>query len=153
MPLLLALLACGDSDDAGKDRPHDADADADTDADIDTDTGGPPVRPVVTGGDFYCYEHQTGETFWGWVAECSATDPQGTETLARGGAYTVLLDGAEAYAGLLACDPLTGECQTSFREDQTGVSCADASSYTIEIVVRDADGHESDTYAMTGRRQ
>lgn len=161
MPLLTLLLACSaapadkaPADDTAGDTSHDTSGETGESGDsVETGETASPDRPVLLTVDAFCYEHTTGETFWNWEAHCTATDPQGTDTLERGGTLTVLTGGAPVATYTLAVNPDTGECTGSFREDADGVLCSAAASYTFRFVVEDEDDHLSDPMEVAGRRQ
>jgi hypothetical protein len=151
-PVLVALLVgCAAEPKDGTSTGLDTDADTDTDTDVDTDTAA-AERPVITTADAWCYFHDTGDQFWNWDAACEVTDPQGARSLDTG-ALVVLRDGAEVHSGVLACNRDTGRCTTTFREDATGVMCADATSYQFRFTVTDEDGYVSDPVEIAGRAQ
>jgi hypothetical protein len=170
LPVLLVLVGCqktifdtgpdpeGDSD---TDSDTDGDTDGDTDADGDTDTGsdtglGPQDPPVITAADGYCYEHTTGDTFFLWEATCQATDPQGDDTLAAfdlvNNRLVVLQGGTEIAGYTLTCDN-TGKCFGSFRETDDGISCAQATTYTLRFTIADETGLVSAPFEIQGRQR
>lgn len=153
-----SLDAEGDADvDADADGDADGDGDGDTDVDTDTDTDpstGDP--PVVLDADAYCYQHKTGDKFYLWEANCTATDPQGADTIqpfdTELSVAAVLSGGTELASYPLACDS-GGSCFASFRESDHGIACASATSYTVRFQVVDEDGNQSAPYDVQGRQQ
>ncbi len=140
MTLILLALACGGGND---------DTDPSTEPNPTTDDGGgdpeettSPDRPVLSDCSAECELHTTGDQFYLWTVGCTATDPQGPETLSPLGDLSVRKGGSEIASGSIACSP-TGDCGTSFDEDQLGASvlCSDASSTTFHFTVYDLDGH------------
>jgi hypothetical protein len=157
---LLLLTACGKDDaetgqegeDGDADTDTDADGDADGDTDGDTDTN-PAWSPVVLTADAWCYHHATGKEFNQWLADCTYDDPQGVETVStmQGNSLGVLSSGTEVAVYALACRD--GACNGSFKEEEDGVLCDSAASYTVRFVVMDEDGHRSAPYDVQGRRE
>ncbi len=167
--LVFALPGCGKLFlDSGPDDPEgDGDTDADTDTDTDTDSDGDTDSdtdsditsndpPVIDSADGYCYEHKVGDTFWLWEATCKADDPQGTDTIAsmdtENSKIAVLMGGSEVASYALVCNS-SGECFGSFREADDGVSCSNASSYTLRFTVADEDSNVSEPFDVQGRQQ
>lgn len=157
MLVWLALLPTGcagggkvDADSVATDTSPETDADIDADTDADTDVD--MESPVLSSAEAWCYFHETGEQFYNWYTACTATDPQDTDTL-EGGELLVSRDGETVVERRLACNRDTGVCSTSFREDQEGVICTEASAYRFAFVVVDEDGNESDPMEVSGSMQ
>lgn len=166
--LILGPLTCDDGssdDDKGSDGFFDGltestGDDGGTDSSTEDDTGGGETTdpgsedaPVVLAADAWCYLHSTGDEAWLWVVEATAEDPQGSSTLkafATDG-VKVLAGGAEVGTYALACDG-SAFYTASWKQDQDGISCANASAYTIVITNTDEDGNQSKPYELTGRR-
>lgn len=169
--LMAALLACGDKDDGdsasaaqpdgasgstdGADGGADgADGAGDGSADGTDGAGGTdPDDPVVVSADAWCYQHSTGDTAWLWVVSATFNDPQGLDTinpLFEDG-VTVLQGGSTVARYGMTCTD-AGACSASFNEAADGVSCASATTYTLEVRVVDEDGNWSAPLALTGRQ-
>lgn len=150
----MLVLSCDGSasgeTDADGDADTDADSDADSDADADTDTV-EEAHPTVLSADAWCYHHTTGDERWLWVAAALAADPQGTSTLEPfGHRAEVSRDGSVVATYQLVCQQ-DGDCTTTFNEVEHGVLCADATAYTFEIALEDADGNWSEPVQVVGR--
>lgn len=164
-PALLAVaLACAGKDTAdsgpapGGDGVTDGADGAGTDgggADGASDgaDGGGDSRPVVRTADAWCYEHTTGETAWLWVVEATFDDRQGLDTINPffEDGVTVLQAGATVATYSVTCTD-AGACSASFNETADGVSCASATTYTLEVRVMDEDEQWSDPLTLTGRQ-
>lgn len=159
---LLWLFGCADpkpADDTGGEdtSPGDSGESADTsggdsaESGDSGESGGDGETPWILSADGYCYHHEVGEEFWNWSATCTADDPQGRDTLERGGELRVLEGGAEVARYTLSCNPDDGVCSTSFREDADGILCARAADYTLRFTVEDEDGNVSAPVEVTGR--
>ena len=66
-------------------------------------------------------------------------------------AVTVLSGDTEVATYALVCED-DGHCFSSFNENEDNVSCANASSYTIQAYVVDDDGNTSDPASVQGRQ-
>jgi hypothetical protein len=152
--LVFGLTACKDDDTANTDDTNpegDADTDADGDGDADSDA------PWIEAADAYCYLHETGDQYYQWEVNCTADDPQGADTLkafdAAMSKITVLNDGGTEIANYaLVCDD-EGACFGSFKELDDGISCANATSYTIRFQVADEDDNISAPFEVQGRQR
>jgi hypothetical protein len=157
--LLLALgaLGCKPTDiDSGPKGSDTDESDVDTDVDSDTDAD-PGAAPVVEEADAYCLLNDSSETYYYWIVQCAADDPQGADTLAAFGdewehTVTVTNDqGAELASYVLSCDN-DGDCTGTFYESDAGVICTSASSYSFGFVVYDQDGNASQPFVVVGRQ-
>jgi len=161
MPLVfLFLVACSDKGvapaDTGSGPTDDTEAvdSADTN-DTSLDTSAPTIdgdAPVIQSCDAWCEHHTTGDEYWKWTFSCQATDPDGLDNIWNG-RNAVLRNGTNLVEGLMACEPGTGHCTTSFREETHGILCAQASTYTFVAWIQDWDQHESAAFSATGRQQ
>ncbi len=115
------------------------------------DGGASPDAPVITDGDAWCYQHTTGDKRWIWVATATATDPQGLDTIQSFATDAVRVFQGDTEIASYAITCLKGECTTTF-DEADGVSCAQASSYTVVIRVVDEDDNWSEPYEVTGRQ-
>jgi hypothetical protein len=154
--LVAGLLACKDDDTANTDDTN-PEGDADTDSDADSDGDADPDAPWIEAGDAYCYLHETGDQYYQWEVNCTADDPQGADTLkafdAANSIITVLNDsGVPVATYALVCDD-EGACFGSFKENDDGVSCANATSYTIRFQVADEDDNLSAPFEVQGRQR
>ncbi len=116
-------------------------------------TGPAPDAPAITSCEATCTQHTTGEDYYQWALECTATDPQGLADIANGRFIVFTTDpDAPLAQDLVACAPGTGQCTAAFAEDQYGVtiSCLDAGDYTLRTWVSDWEGHESAPYDTQG---
>lgn len=157
LPMLALTVGCagdkeGDNDD--EDGSADDTGGAGEGDGSGSGSGGSPdgETPYIVEADAWCYLHDTGDTAYFWIAEAIAEDPQGTDTLES--FYT---EGVDIYAGdaliatyALVCDE-NGTCTASWNQDQDGVSCASADSYTISIAVMDEDANISESAEVAGR--
>ena len=159
--MLFLLLACSDKEPAVDDTSASTDdtsasADDTSTDDTDDDTGGGQLNdnldaPVISTCDAFCYLHQTGDQYYNWRVECSATDPQGLENIWNG--EVIVAQGQnEVRTDLVACDA-TGFCSATFDEPSTGVMCAQATSYDFIVKVQDWDQNWSKPVKVTGRQQ
>jgi hypothetical protein len=125
---LLALVACGDKDEAADDSGD-----------------GPAVNPdapTITSLAVTCEQHTTGDTYYFWQIAGQANDPQGAESL------TTFAD-LEAYrgGGLIATfEDLVvigedGQIVGSIREDTSGLSCSDPTEFSFKLYVSDEEGN------------
>jgi hypothetical protein len=161
----LAMSGCGSLNEVpSRDTPGVVEADSGTQTDsadtsdiTDTDTDtfvADPDAPVIATCDAYCWYHTTGEQFYEWGIECSATDPDGFKDIWNG--RWGCTDGAcEDQSGLIACTATAGQCSTSFKESQIHptILCEQAASYTFTVWVSDWQGHESKGFKVSGRQQ
>lgn len=110
--------------------------------------------PVVTAGDAWCYEHSTGDVVFLWKVELAFSDPQGLDTINTFFDDGVVVEqgGAEVARYALTCSAADGTCSGGFNEAANGVSCANASSYTLQIQVVDEDGNWSAPLSLPGRQ-
>ena len=154
LPVFALNVGCAGDKDGDKDDEDDAVDDTGGGEGDGTSDGGSNdgETPYIVEADAWCYLHDTGDTAYFWIAEAIAEDPQGTDTLES--FYT---EGVEVYAGdaliatyALVCDE-NGTCTASWNQDQDGVSCASADSYTISIAVMDEDANISDSAEVAGR--
>ncbi|MFH1469057.1 MAG: hypothetical protein ABIO70_32015 [Pseudomonadota bacterium] len=152
--LIAGLIACKDDDTSDPDDTN-PEGDADTDADGDGDAD--PDAPWIEEADAYCYLHETGDQFYLWEVNCTADDPQGSDTIksfdATNSVVTVLNDGGTTVATYALVCTDEGACVGSFKETDDGVSCASATSYTIRFQVVDEDDNVSAPYDVQGRQR
>lgn len=156
--LLFALAACVGGDPKDAVEPKDSslsespadDSPLSDDSPVDSPdpTGS---APTVTDCDAFCWQHQTGDTFYQWLVECHATDPEGLEDIANG-RMEIYQGSTQQGSTLVACDR-AGFCTSSFRETDFGVLCSSASSYTFSVWISDMEGHESTPLVTTGHVQ
>ncbi len=108
---------------------------------------------MVRTADAWCYQHTTGDPAWLWVVEATFDDPQGLDTINPffEDGVTVLQGGSEVASYSVTCTD-AGACSASFNETAHGVSCASASTYTLEVRVQDEDDQWSDPVSLTGRQ-
>jgi hypothetical protein len=112
------------------------------------------IPPVVTFGDAWCYHHTTGEERDLWKVVATVTEPQGLDTLIQNapGAVTVSSGTTVLAAFDLACDLTTGECSSSFSQEEAGALCDNAAAHTIAITALDEDDNWAEPYVVTGRQ-
>lgn len=128
-----------------------------TDSATDTAQGQVGSPPTVQGASALCYLNDSDVSYYFWLASATADDPDGLDTLAGLGSpyestVTVLQGGSPIADYPLVCHTKTGECSTSFNEDDHGVICTDASSYTFRFVVYDEDGNASAPIEAQGQQ-
>ena len=154
LPLISLTLACG-----GGDKDEDDDMADDTagggsggEGSGEGSGSGDGVSPSILEADAWCYLHDTGDTAYFWVAAATVDDPQGVATIEnfQPDAVKVYSGDAEVSSQAFVCDE-QGLCTASFNADQAGVSCTNATSYTIAMFVMDEDGNVSQTAEVTGR--
>ena len=144
----LAALACS----SGKGTTGDDTGSGDDTGDSG-DSGNDGVSPTIESADAWCYQHTVGDKFYQWIAVAEADDPQGVDTL-----ESLAMEGVTVLQGdaVVAIYPLTcdqaGSCLTTWKENDDGISCSNATSYTIQIVVQDEDGNTSNVAEVTGRQ-
>jgi len=137
MLMLVGLMACGDKV-----------------ASVSSTGGGglSAGAPTLRACDAWCYLHQTGDAYYQWLVSCDAEDPQGPLNLDDGSAWLPNTQGVEQRIFPMVCDE-EGLCHTSFREDTSGVSCADAPDYSFQVQIWDLDGNGSAVLTVKGRRE
>ena len=138
-------------------RPHGTNTDTDghTDTDTDTDTGPDGHPPTVSNADAVCYYNDSSPSYWYWLVYCQFDDPEGRDTIASFYSgfeheVTVLQEGTQVARYTLACGE-GGDCSAGFDEDDDGILCSSASSYTFRFVVYDEDGNASEPVEVNGR--
>jgi hypothetical protein len=115
---------------------------------------GDTQSPTILSVDAWCYLHSTGDKAYFWTTKVEAADPQGTETLERfvpDGISVALTGGAELATYALVCDD-SGDCQGSWNQNQDGISCENATNYTVSFTAMDEDGNLSAPVSVAGRR-
>jgi hypothetical protein len=154
---VLWLAACnkGDPSDSTSetdgDADTDADADADSDADTDSDTEPTDVNPVVNAVDAWCWHHTVGEERWLWGAAAAGDDPQGSFDLKGFGNRLTVLEGAtEITTYVMVCQD-DGDCTANWNQDEFGILCDQATSYTIRVELEDDEDHWSAPVEVQGR--
>ncbi|GEM_PF-1798820 len=112
-----------------------------------------PDAPVVGSCDAHCWYHTTGEQFYEWGIDCTATDPDGAKNIWNG-RWSCTGGACEDQSGLVACTANSGICSSSFKEAQItpAILCEQADTYEFTIWVSDWEGHESRGYRVTGRQ-
>ena len=87
------------------------------------------------------------------MAAVSATDPQGTETLENlvTDGISVSMGGGAIATYAMVCND-DGDCTGSFNQNLDGISCANATAYTLTFTAMDEDGNTSAGYDVTGRQ-
>jgi len=151
--LALLALACNDEKGSGDSASTgEADADTDADSDTDTDTDSDPQLPYITAADAACSYHDTGTSYWMWMVDASADDPQGVWTVDSIGSVEVLeAKTAKVMATYaIACTP-KGMCATSFKADADGILCDDPKQWTFRLTVVDEDKNVSLPFDVIGR--
>ena len=114
----------------------------------------PADAPVVVAGDAWCYQHDTGEVAFLWKVEIAYSDPQGLDTINTffEDGVRVSANGSEVARYALTCSPASGTCSGGFNEVSDGISCANASDYSLSIQVVDEDENWSAPMVLAGRQ-
>jgi len=112
---------------------------------VDTEPELNPYAPTITTCDAWCSLHSVGETYEQWVVSCTVDDIEGLEDIVGGDLY---LDETQI---VIVCNQ-EGLCQTSFRAEDVGVTCAEATSAVFTVTIYDAAGNTSLPYEVTGRQ-
>lgn len=151
---LVLLAACVGKESSDATPPDDSaptqeESPADSPADSPTDSPDPTgSAPTLTACNAECWEHATGDTFYQWLVECHATDPEGLEDIANGD-VTILQGSTTVGTSLVACDR-AGYCSASFRETDFNVICLNAAAYQFSVRIVDQAGHWSENLVVTG---
>lgn len=154
MCLAIATLGCnGDKDgDGDGDTGGDAGDAGDGDGGDGGIGGGDENAPEVEALDAWCYQHNTGDEAYFWIASITADDPQGADTLESFfEGITVLSGDAEVARYSMVCTQ-DGACTASWNETEHGVLCSDATSYTISASVVDDEGNWSEPMEVAGKQ-
>jgi hypothetical protein len=156
LALSLAVLAFGcnrDKDDDNDDDTGGSSNDGGFGGGNDGGTGGGDAdAPEVEALDAWCYQHNTGDEAYFWIATVTADDPQGADTLESFfEGITVSSAGTEVARYSLVCTQ-DGACTASWNETEHGVLCSDATSYTISASVIDDEGNWSEPMEVTGKQ-
>ena len=112
------------------------------------------IPPVVTWGDAWCYQHTTGDERDLWKVVATVEEPQGLDTLIQNapGAVTISSGTVVLAAFDLACNLTTGDCSSSFSQEEAGALCDEAAAHTLAITAVDEDDNWSEPYIVTGRQ-
>jgi hypothetical protein len=137
------LLACsftksnlGGSDSAESAPPEETAGDT-------ADTAASEVNPFITAvTELYCQdEGEQGET---WYVTVLCDDPQGADTV-QIGSQTILAEDGTPIANY-GLDCYDGVCDSYWRAEYDGISCAMAASILFVFAVQDIDFHWSEPW-------
>lgn len=125
---LLALVACGDKDEAADDSGD-----------------GPAVNPdapTISSLAVTCEQHTTGDTYYFWQIAGQANDPQGAESLTTFADLEAYRSGGliATFEGLVVIGE-DGQIVGSIREDTSGLSCSDPTEFSFKLYVSDEEGN------------
>ena len=146
--LLFGLFACGEDE---KENAEDSSTES-----TDTEEENPEeaIKPTILEADTWCYVLESGDTVEQWLFKATATDPQGTETLASFTPDAISfqdIGGTEIASVAIVCDP-AGQCTSSANSNTLGVGCSSPTNFQAVFTVSDTDGNVSEPMTVTGRQ-
>ena len=134
LPLSLTLACTGAKSDGADDTSGSSD---------DSSTVNTAFAPSVTVvNSLQCAEYQSAGESWDFTL--TVDDPQGAATVDDGSVNVLSEDGGTMATYSLAC--ANGMCVGSFRADYDGIGCSLQGSITLEFVVTDENGNNSEPY-------